>query len=85
MTRGSVSKLKLGEKGVYIRRQPCVCVCVCVCACARAGWGGQSLCVCVCRVGRSEFVQVGPSSMGAKGLESKMGQEVMFMREGQQQ
>lgn len=49
MTRGSVSKLKLGEEGVYIRRQPCVCVS------ARAR-----------RVGRSEFVQVGPSSMGAK-------------------
>ena len=78
MTRGSVSKLKLGEEGVYIRRQPCVCVCVCVCVCLRvhAGWGGQSLC-------RWVHLPWGPSQ--EMGLESKMGQEVMFMREGQQQ
>ena len=61
----------------------CVCVCVCVCVCTRARTRG---------VERLEFVQMGPSSMGAKRgpsqemrLESKMGQEVMFMREGQQQ
>ena len=55
MTRDSVSKLKLGEESVYIRRQPSVCLCACVCVCARARGAGSS-----------EFVQVGPSPMGAK-------------------
>ena len=78
MTRDSVSKLKLGEESVYIRRQPSVCLCVCVCVCVRArvGRGAQSL----CRWVRHPW---GPSQ--ETGLESKMGQEVMFMREGQQQ
>ena len=74
MTRDSVSKLKLGEESVYIRRQPSVCLCVCVCV--RTGQGGQSLC-------RWVHHPWGPSQ--ETGLESKMGQEVMFMREGQQQ